>query len=196
MSPAPLLLQRPDERGETVQIRLAHPGDGDGIGRVHVETWRTTYAGIVPADYLAELSAKKRGEFWENFILKADPDRFLLVAHSPETGIVGFASGGVPFHPVEGYSGEIYAIYTVKEFQGQGLGRRLMSAGADQLLKRDLRSMLVWVLAANAAARGAYEALGGTPIGSKVDKISGTELEEICYGWSDISDLASGGRDS
>lgn len=179
-----------------MQIRRAQPTDGDGIGRVHVETWRTTYAGIVPADYLAELSAQKRGDFWENFILKADPDRFLLVAHSPETGIVGFASGGVPFHPVEGYSGEIYAIYILKEFQGQGLGRRLMSAGANQLLKMDLRSMLVWVLAANEAARKAYEALGGTPIGSKVERIGGTELEEICYGWSDISDLVSGGRGS
>jgi hypothetical protein len=32
-------------------IREAFPTDAAALARVHVDSWRTTYAGIVPADY-------------------------------------------------------------------------------------------------------------------------------------------------
>ncbi|MBI1881100.1 MAG: hypothetical protein HYR94_23215 [Chloroflexi bacterium] len=37
-------------------MRLAQPADAGGIARVHVESWRTTYAGTIPADFLAGCS--------------------------------------------------------------------------------------------------------------------------------------------
>lgn len=36
-----------------VIIRLARPGDENEIARVHVESWRSTYKGIVPDEVLA-----------------------------------------------------------------------------------------------------------------------------------------------
>ena len=44
-------------------IREASPTDAAAIARVHVDSWRTTYAGIVPADYLANLSYTRREQF-------------------------------------------------------------------------------------------------------------------------------------
>jgi hypothetical protein len=37
-------------------IRPATPADSSAIARVHIDCWRTTYAGLVPAEYLARLS--------------------------------------------------------------------------------------------------------------------------------------------
>jgi hypothetical protein len=48
--------------------------------------------------------------------------------------------------------------------------------------------MLVWVAAANPARRF-YEALGGQQLRTRVATISGVDLEEVAYGWRDITSL-------
>src|SRR5918998_4172552 len=45
-------------------VREARPADAAGIARVHVDTWRTTYRGIVPDDHLDALSYEARERFW------------------------------------------------------------------------------------------------------------------------------------
>ena len=40
-------------------IRPATLEDAPAIARVHVDTWRTTYAGIVPDEHLAKLSYER-----------------------------------------------------------------------------------------------------------------------------------------
>lgn len=57
----------------TLRIRPAVSEDGAGIGRVHVETWRTTYRGIVPDEHLAGLSQEKRIVFWTGIISDMPP---------------------------------------------------------------------------------------------------------------------------
>ena len=42
-----------------MHIREATLDDVPGIARVHVDTWRTTYPGIVPAEHLAGLSYER-----------------------------------------------------------------------------------------------------------------------------------------
>jgi NAD(P)-dependent dehydrogenase (short-subunit alcohol dehydrogenase family) len=36
-----------------IAIRRARPADAAAIGAVHVATWRSAYAGVLPDDYLA-----------------------------------------------------------------------------------------------------------------------------------------------
>jgi hypothetical protein len=43
-----------------VSIRAATPDDAVAIAHVHVESWRTTYEGIVPGEYLAGLDETLR----------------------------------------------------------------------------------------------------------------------------------------
>jgi hypothetical protein len=45
-------------------VRDATYEDVPAIARVHVDTWRTTYQGIVPDEHLAKLSYQKRAEAW------------------------------------------------------------------------------------------------------------------------------------
>ena len=44
---------------EPVRIRAATPMDAAGIAAVHVETWRATYAGILPDNYLVSQSVDR-----------------------------------------------------------------------------------------------------------------------------------------
>jgi GNAT superfamily N-acetyltransferase len=175
-----------------VQIRQAVPEDSAGIARVHVNSWRTTYPGIVSHAVLEKLSVERSQEFWQKVITDPEERSFILVAVDGQGGVVGFASAGPERSGNFPYQSELYAIYMLKAYQGRGVGRQLVLAVAHQLLKQGLSSMLVWVLRDN-LFRAFYEALGGEQIGEKDITIGDETLVEVAYGWEDIHPLVSEG---
>jgi GNAT superfamily N-acetyltransferase len=169
-------------------IREASLTDAAAIARVHVDSWRTTYAGIVPANYLANLSYARREQFWCD-ILSTPLTSGCVYAAAQDTGeIVGFASGGPERSGNALYRGELYAIYLLAPYQRQGLGRRLTMAVVQRLLQGGLSSMLVWVLAAN-PRRAFYTTLGGQQIYEKTATIGAAPLVEVAYSWPDLREL-------
>ncbi|MBE3574456.1 MAG: GNAT family N-acetyltransferase [Firmicutes bacterium] len=177
-------------------IRSATLSDAPGMARVHVDSWRTTYAGIVADEFLARLSYARSEEMFRRFLAPGSPEgagqcTFVATARDgqPEVGqIVGFAHGGPARTEIPGYSGELYAIYILREFQRRGIGRRLVRAVAESLARSGRDSMYVWVLAANPSRRF-YEALGGRLLRSQQIQIGAQSLEEVAYGWQDIQAL-------
>ncbi len=181
-------------------VREATPADAGSIARVHIDSWRTTYAGIVPAEYLAGFSYQRRELRWYE-TLTADQDATsMFVAEASifvaEEGgnVVGFATGGPERDGDMTYRGELYAIYLLEEHQNRGLGRQLVSAVTRRLLADGFSSMLVWVLEDNQGARRFYELLGGEQVGRKTVTIGGRDLVEVSYGWKDIAGLAVGAQ--
>lgn len=168
-----------------MSIRQARIEDAAGIAKIHVDTWRTTYAGIVPAEHLANLSYEKREKIWAQGLSNPDSKVFYYVADDDSGRLIGFVNGGPERTNDPDYKGELYAIYILKQYQGQGLGHRLVSALAKGLLSTRIDSMLLWVLADNPACHF-YESLGGQRIKSKQENIGGATLEEIAYSWKDI----------
>ena len=171
-------------------LREAVVADAVAIAKVHVDSWRTTYPGIVPADQLARLSYSVREDTWRARLSEAGQGHMIFVAETRANGVIGFASGGPELSENPNYQGELYAIYILEEYQSLGVGRRLVSRVAETFLRLGTESMLVWVLADN-LARGFYERLGGSLVAEKTDNIGGAELKEVAYGWRDIRTLAS-----
>jgi GNAT superfamily N-acetyltransferase len=169
-------------------IREASPSDAAAIARVHVDSWRTTYAGVVPADYLANLSYARREQFWHDILSPPTPSGCVYVAAQDTGEVVGFASGGPERSGNALYRGELYAIYLLAPYQRQGLGRRLTMAVIQRLLQCGLPSMLVWVLAAN-PGRAFYATLGGQHIDEKTAMIGAAPLLEVAYGWPELREL-------
>lgn len=171
-------------------IRTANPTDAAPIARVHVDSWRTTYQGIVPADYLANLSYRDRQSMWSE-ALTADQPTTTFVAETDAGDVVGFASAGPERESNPTYRAELYAIYLLQQHQNRGLGHRLVSAATHSLQQHGYRSMLLWVLEDNRPARRFYESLGGELVSRKAVTIGGANLQEISYGWKDITHLAA-----
>lgn len=134
----------PDE----IIILPARLNDADGIARVHVESWRTTYGGIIPEEYIARQTYEKRLRGWNVILSDPDEQKFTLVVED-RGQIVGMACGGREraHHPM--YAGELVGIYLLQSYQRQGIGRRLVAAVVERLMELGLNSMLVWVLAEN-----------------------------------------------
>src|ERR1043165_69550 len=136
-------------------IREATPTDAPAIARVHVDTWRTTYPGMVPDEHLENLSYEESEQRWDRRLSGENRTRdgFCYVAEDDAGQVVGFALGGPERTGDPKYKGEVYAIYILEPYQGKGLGRRLMSACIESLVQANFNTMLIWVIEANPACR-------------------------------------------
>ena len=171
-----------------MRIRRALPTDAPGIARVDVESWRSTYVGLLPDDLLASYDYSERERARRIGI--ADESTITFVAEHKTDGIVGFLSGGPARMDDMPYAGELYAIYLLERHQRQGTGRRLVADLCAWLLSQGLTSMYTWVLEDNPSRRF-YESLGGIEFTRQTIAIGGRDVVEVAYGWDDISPLAS-----
>ena len=175
---------------QAIEIRAALPSDAPAIGRVHVESWRETYRGVVPDRLLDSLSAVVRAAMWQG-ALDREPPVLLFVAQLAGGNLVGFAGGGARRGSAPPHDAEVYAIYLLRAARHGGCGRRLMAALAAALHARGFRSLCLWVLRENAPARDFYERLGGRVVGERTEMDNGHEFEEVAYGWDSLDSLCA-----
>jgi ribosomal protein S18 acetylase RimI-like enzyme len=174
-----------------MQIREATPDDIPGIARVHVDTWRTAYPGIVPAEHLAGLSYERSEARWREHAFREGSPSLVFVAEDAGQ-IIASASGGPERDGMPGYDGELYGLYVLAAYQRQGIGRKLSQTVARRLAADGFRAVVIWVLKDNHKARAFYEALGGVLIGEKTITIGGADLLDVAYGWPNVSSLIPG----
>jgi ribosomal protein S18 acetylase RimI-like enzyme len=169
-------------------IRPATPADAPQVARVHVDSWRTAYRGLVPQSILDGLSIERRADFWSRRLLVPGETRTWLVEQDGE--IVGFVATARPADPeIPAGTAELESIYLLAPSRGLGFGRRLLQHATRDLGERGFASAILWVFTANDRARRFYEAAGWQPDGTaQMLDFDGTAIEEIRYG----IDLARG----
>jgi len=178
-----------------ITIREAQAADADGMAAVHVQSWRSTYPGLIPTPFLVNLSEPAAAARWRSVAESRGPGQGAFVAVdtaglvAPAGTIVGIASFGARRTTVDGYGGEVHALYLLDEAKGLGVGRRLMAAMAERLLADGVRSAALWCLRDN-PSRWFYERLGGTRVAERPIRFAGTQLMELAYGWRDLAPLA------
>ncbi|MEN9518982.1 MAG: hypothetical protein RLZZ381_1570 [Cyanobacteriota bacterium] len=170
-------------------IREATYSDVPAISKVHVDTWKTTYRGIVPDEHLANLSYERRENGWYQILNCASEDgNFTYIAEDEAGEIVGLVNGGLERTGDPVYRGELTAIYIRQSYQRKGIGRGFVRVVAERLSQLNISSMLVWVLVDNPACQF-YAALGGKIVHEKELTIGGKLLFEVAYGWVNIENL-------
>ena len=168
-------------------IRPAQTGDAQSIAHVQVESWRTTYKGIVPDSFLNALDKAGREENWKTQL--ADPGVHIFVAED-ETGVFGFTCGGAVREAAADCDAELYAIYLLQQHQKQGAGRALVCTLATTLHAQGLTKMIVWALEDNPAVEF-YKRLGAIPVVKKIINIGGKDLPDMALAWPSLSLLRS-----
>jgi ribosomal protein S18 acetylase RimI-like enzyme len=173
----------------TCRIRRAVPGDARGIARVHVETWRSAYAGILPDRVIVQMSVDEKAAAWRQLVQRQDQVEAVIVAETDDGTIIGFASCG-PSSPegMADYDGEIHTLYVLPDWQEQGIGRALLCGCFRVLAAAEIAAAYLWVLADN-PSRFFYQAMGGQRIGEREERLWGTAVNEIAYGWPDLTSL-------
>ena len=169
-------------------IRRARAEDATPIARLHVKTWRETYAAIAPESAVRVLDLPYRHAVWVKMLEQGA--RTILVAEHAGP-IVAIGSGGPATAPELGPHGEINYLYVDARLAGRGIGRRMMAALAADLQARGFASAALGVVAANTAAIAFYERLGGACIGRYTDPGPHWRSENLIYVWTRLDRLLS-----
>jgi GNAT superfamily N-acetyltransferase len=177
------------------ELRRAGLDDARRIAEIHVESWRETYAGMMPAATLAGLDVEEWTRRWRGDLADEDPAVATFLA-ADEAGSAGFGlcrrQRSEKLLPL-GFSGEITSLYLLGRMQRRGVGRRLLAAMAAHLLGQGCAAAAVWVFREAAHARAFYEAHGAEPTGvAGVWEIYGLVLPDMAYGWRDLRPLTEG----
>ncbi len=163
---------------ESVQIRDAVVDDAAGIARVHVDSWRETYANVLDERYFDEAAYQRRVGMWRNYLrLDSRPGRVAVAVRNGR--IIGFASSGkaVGPHAEHGTPAsrplQLFAIYLMADAHGTGIGHALL----DAVLGLDPAQL--WVLKGNARAIAFYQREGFQMDGVEYTDPSDPDLIEL-----------------
>lgn len=149
---------------------MESPAETEGKAYVHWKSWQETYPGLVDQTYLDSLTLEKC-----RAIARQWPDN-LLVAKDGDR-VVGFAGYGAHGDKTLPDTGEVFAIYVLREYHGTGVGLELMQAALEKL--SPYRRFAVWVLKGNGRAIRFYEKCGFRADGTEKPVTLGTENVEI-----------------
>ena len=141
-----------------------------GKAYVHLKAWHEAYAGLIPAAYLDTVTEEKclriARRYPDNLLAAMDGDR-----------VIGFAGYGAYREDTLPDTGEIFALYVLREYWGTGAGRLLMEEALRRL--RGFSAAVLWVLRDNRRAIRFYEKCGFTPDGTEQTIDLGAPLCEI-----------------
>jgi L-amino acid N-acyltransferase YncA len=172
---------------ETIRIgiRLARPTDAADIAGVYVDSWRDTYAGVLPDAGLLKMSKADHTLGWTRTIKASNLRNPVLVAADAKSNVYGFASAGPSRDKNLPYEGEVYTLYVAPGRTGQGMGAALLSSVFRLFSKANYRGIVIWALAEN-PSRFFYEAMGGQLVAERQHPLWGRTMREIGYGWPSL----------
>ena len=166
---------------ESVLLREAVTSDAQGIARVRVIAWQSTYFGLIPDSLLQNLNIEKSSANWTKRLESPDQSAKTIVAEIDGT-IVGYIGVGVSRDPGASEVGEVYTIYVDPGHQSRGVGSALIRAGIHFLKSMSFNEATLWVFERNARAIKYYETHGWKSTGkSKMDQLGDFDLIEIQY---------------
>lgn len=171
-----------------IAVRRARVNDAPGIASVHVLTWRSAYAAILPEATLTKLSfARLTGQY--DRMIRMGLGVFVAANVNPFTTptVLGFATARRSRNEALG-QGEVETLYVLDDWQNRGLGGELLRISAKYLVGTGARSAYAWVLRDNPASYF-YRRLGAKCVAHGTTCVGGEDIPQSAYAWDPIETL-------
>lgn len=136
-------------------VRRAEPADAPSMAKVHVDTWRETYRGLMSDAVLDDpglLSWRER--FWTTALTDPRYGQNTAAVASHEGKLIGVAMSGPSLDHADGPQ-QLYVLYVFAAFHGSGVGTALLNAVIDRTAPAQL-----WVADPNPRAQAFYRKHG------------------------------------
>jgi GNAT superfamily N-acetyltransferase len=143
-----------------VQIRPATPDDLAAVGRVHAVSRNAAYAGLLPADALAQVTPARQEAVWRERVAEA-PARSALLVATYDGEVVGFTQG-----EARGDVAHLNALHLLPERHGGGAGQALHDALLGRFAGWGCSSARLYVVRGNERAQSFYRRNGWTHDGT------------------------------
>lgn len=168
---------------EALEVRPATRGDARRIGQIHVDSWRETYAALLPAPFLINMSGERMASYYAHGIANAVSGCGTIVCVRGDRHVSGFATFN-PCRLTKG-QGEVSTLYVDPNDVGQGIGTALLAAALQALAACGFAQATVRVLKGN-PAHHFYRAMGGRKTSEIASRMAGAAITEEIF----VFDLA------
>jgi GNAT superfamily N-acetyltransferase len=137
------------------EVRLAEPADAPSMARVHVDTWRETYRGLMSDAVLDDPALVDwRERFWNAALTDPRYEQNTVAVASHEGTLIGIAMAGPSLEGADERQ-QLYLLYAYATFHGSGVGTALLNAVIDPTTPAAL-----WVADPNPRAQAFYRKNG------------------------------------
>ena len=168
-----------------ITIGLLGNDELEQVGNLFSASWRRTYSGVVPDEYLDWLTPAAAKQMWKDFLNV--PGHFILAARTgsgENQKTVGMAAAQADYHiPGAGY---IAALHIDADFKGQKIGKWLIGASARLLAGMGVGKLALAVIEGNDAALAVYKHLGALVVDFR-ETDDGFVTKEYILLWDDTA---------
>jgi GNAT superfamily N-acetyltransferase len=161
------------------------------LARLHAESWRSAYRGMLPDAYLDGPIVEERLQFWQRRMAALDPAHSRVMKAVIGSQLAGFVCTILDADPAWG--ARLENLHVRPDLKGQGIGGGLFDASQEWAwAARPHQPMHLWVLEQNVPARRFYERRGGRVADQKtIEVVPGLLVPEVRYVWDSITRAAS-----
>ncbi len=163
----------------TIELFELQQEDVENLTRLHIAAWNETYSSYMPSEVLKGNTFESRLKSWQETLDKKDPSLFVLLAKI-DNELAGFVVASIDPRDKLGFDAELMAIYVLKKFHKQGIGKVLMSSAFEFCRTRGAKNIYLWVAAENMKALEFYSKFGGKKE-SLVKNDHG--VRHVCFSW-------------
>jgi ribosomal protein S18 acetylase RimI-like enzyme len=161
------------------EIRWAQLEDAQELGFVHSEAYRNAYQGIIPDEYLNQVTPNVREKYFHNALIQGTER--IAIALNDKKAVGCMVLKVCDDEGLKKYSGEISAIYLLQNYRGNGIGKQLLNWGIERLKDSGFIMAVLWVLKENQNAIRFYEKQGFLHDGTERIITRGRDLIQVRY---------------
>lgn len=161
-------------------IRYAKKEDADSFSLIYSKSYQTAFQGIIPENILQDVfSMEKRRAGFLNELAEGSPSNVIMFDKDKPVGILTY--GKPKGDNLDDSFVEIWRIFTIPDYWGKGMGKKLMDWALVELFQKDYKNISLWVIEDNPRARSFYESLGFYHDGTTRIINVGKELKDLRY---------------
>lgn len=161
-------------------LRPASSSDAPAIAALHARNWQLAYHGDFPDHYLDVECPSERLEVWTERFARVNPDMITSLVEEGDN-LAGFCC---TFFEQDEHGSYLDNLHVAPEYQGQGLGKRLLVDAARRVVERNPEGEIyLVVLTSNKPAIAFYERMGGRFGEISIRNLAGTPVEVIAVHW-------------
>lgn len=165
-----------------MEIRPANRSDLPKIAAIHIDSWRDTYADVLPPEFLKRRIEPSLEKHWREIVIQKG-DLVLVAGKESIAGFIAVWCRPDPF---------IDNLHVTAARRSQKVGSALMLAAANELLRQGHRTAFLWVFESNREAIRFYERLGGVQKEKAMKSIFGHDVLSRKIEWVDLHAIGKG----
>jgi len=170
------------------QIRSGTTEDIKDINFVNRKTWKTSYIGLIDQDFLDKLETditEERIKVIKGAMTKGDSAFVVALAQNQIVGMIRYSKSSADKTLREA---EIRAFYILEEYQKMGLGTKMLSFAAKEMLEAGYKKLVICCLDKNPANQF-YIKAGGVKTCTRSFRLDGKTYQDNMYYFADLRTL-------